>query len=160
MLEEIVMKGFFMKKECGFTLLELLVVVVIISIFILIAAPTLLNAVDYAKEGAVKANTSVAAASVTTYLAVDELDADDAALEAAQSLNAAGSSDDDADNAKSPFNTNIDAFVANDIGSPGQVLLTGTDGEFFVTITGLDKNAQAIQGVRKTIFAPIDTEEE
>jgi len=149
-----------MKKECGFTLLELLVVIVIIGILALIITPTLLNATEYAKEGAVKANTSVAAASVTTYLTVDELDADDAAEEAADSLNAAGSTDDDSDDAKSPFDTATEAFVAGDSGSAGQVVLDGDDGEYAVTVMGLDKNAEVLSGAKKTVIAPYDSDDE
>ena len=147
-----------MKLESGFTLLELLIVVVILGILALIATPTLLNAADKAKEGAVKANASAAAASVTTYLTVDELDGDDAAERAANHLNAGGTSDDDTDNAKNPFNTEIDAFVAGESGTAGQVVLSGNDGEYSVTIMGLDKNADILRGAMKTVVAPMDSE--
>ena len=45
-----------MQKRQGFTLLELLIVVVIIGILALIAAPSLLNAADKAKDATVEAN--------------------------------------------------------------------------------------------------------
>ncbi|MEW5820371.1 MAG: prepilin-type N-terminal cleavage/methylation domain-containing protein [Cyanobacteriota bacterium] len=144
-----------MRKERGFTLLELLIVVVILGVLALIAAPTLLNAADKAKEGAVKANVSAAASSVTTQLTVEEKDADDAASDAADDLNAAGTTDDTSDDAKSPFSTADDAFVAAAAAAAaGQVTLDGTDGEYAVTITGYDKNTEALDGAKKTVSAP------
>jgi prepilin-type N-terminal cleavage/methylation domain-containing protein len=51
-----------MKK--GFTLLELLIVVVILGVLALIAAPALLNATDKAKDAAVKENIATAASTL------------------------------------------------------------------------------------------------
>lgn len=164
MLVIFVRKDFLMKKESGFTLLELLIVVVILGVLALIAAPTLLNAADKAKEGAVKANVSAAASTVTTRLTVEEEDADDAADAATDNLNTAGTADDEDDDSVSPFDSTADAYVAADAPeAAGQVTLEGTDGEYAVTITGYDKNSEALTGAKKTVSAPTsaaDAEEE
>lgn len=41
-----------MKKQCGFTLLELLAVIVILALIVLIATPIIMNVINDAKEGA------------------------------------------------------------------------------------------------------------
>lgn len=142
-----------MRKNRGFTLLELLIVVVILGVLALIAAPTLLNAADKAKEGAVKANVSAAASTVTTYLTVDEMDAACAAGEAVDNLNAAGTTDDSNDDSKSPFDSDEDAYVEGNSGSAGQVALDGTAGEYAVTIIGVGKDGSTAV-VTKTVSAP------
>lgn len=143
-----------MRKQRGFTLLELLIVVVILGVLALIAAPTLLNAADKAKEGAVKANVSAAASTVTTRLAVEEENGSTAATTATNQLNNAGTSD-TADDAKSPFNSTIDAFVAATDGGKGQTSLDGSTSADAVTIKGWGKQGNAADPITaKTVRAP------
>ena len=163
MLVIFVRKDFLMRKESGFTLLELLIVVVILGVLALIAAPTLLNAADKAKEGAVKANVSAAASTVTTQLTVVELDAADAATEATDDLNSAGTDDLD-DDAISPFAargaTAAEAPAFEDSDSPAAGVVTLVDAGEAVTITGYGKNSTALIGATKTVSAPISEEDD
>lgn len=145
-----------MKKAQGFTLLELLIVVVILGVLALIAAPTLLNAADRAKEGAVKANSSSAASTVTTYLAVGDadgpMDGDTAASTAITDLNNGGDATADTDDdAKSPFDATLAAYA--DAAGVGIVTLVGDADENFVTITGYGKDGSTAL-VTKTVRAP------
>jgi prepilin-type N-terminal cleavage/methylation domain-containing protein len=151
-LEVFVRKEIIMRKLQGFTLLELLIVVVILGVLALIAAPTLLNAADKAKEGAVKANVSAAASTVTTRLAVNEEDGAVAAATATDNLNGTDTSD-AADDSKSPFNTTVNAFVAADAGSKGQVSLDGAADTYQVTIKGWGKDGTTAIAA-KTVKAP------
>lgn len=143
-----------MRKQRGFTLLELLIVVVILGVLALIAAPTMLNAADKAKDGAVKANVSAAASTATTHLTVNEEVATDAAANSVNDLNAAGTPDDTADDAKSPYNKDVDAFVEGSTGSAGQVALDGDDTNESVTIIGFGKDASAL--MTKSVSPPKD----
>ena len=109
-----------MRKNRGFTLLELLIVVVILGVLALIAAPTLLNAADKAKDGAVKANVSAASSTVTTRLAVNEEDGATAASNAVTDLNGTGTSA-----AHSPYDTAADAFATSGT-AKGSTVLAGS----------------------------------
>ena len=119
-------------------------------ILALIAAPTLLNAADKAKEGAVKANTSAAASTVITYLTVDEMPSDQAIAMTIENLNNAGTPDYPDDDAMSPFNREEYAF-GNSPG-PGVVVLTPQD-LYTVNITAYGKDGVCIIA-EKTITAP------
>lgn len=146
-----------MKK--GFTLLELLIVVVILGVLALIAAPTLLNAADQAKVGAVKANVSAAASSVTSRLAV-EGDVDVAAIAGAvaKELN---------DNNKNPIDSKETAKAFMDQsgaptakGDKGVVVIgydTTTD---TISINGYDKNGDSVLKLNKVVSAPQSAEAE
>jgi prepilin-type N-terminal cleavage/methylation domain-containing protein len=151
-----------MRNNKGFTLLELLIVVVILGVLALIAAPTLLNAADKAKVGAVKANVSAAASTVTTYLAVDEMTGANASSTAIETLNNGGDGTADTeDDACSPFDSvsdmssgcNIDAYTD---ASPekGQVVIAA-DGsnEYAVNIKGYGKDGSTVVAA-KTVRAP------
>jgi len=129
----------------GFTLLELLIVVVIIGVLALIAAPSLLNATDQAKEGTVKANVSAAASSVTSRFA---LNTNDTATEIAQAV-----VDELSTNNTNPID---DANAAFDIAgtAAGSVVLAGDNGTDIITITGYDKDGAAL--ITKTVSAPAD----
>jgi len=144
-----------MRKNRGFTLLELLIVVVILGVLALIAAPTLLNAADKAKEGAVKANVSAAASTCTTRLAVNEEDGSTAASNAVTDLNG-----DTTSGAKSPFAPTAAAFLAATAATAaGQTTLAGsgtsTTTTPLVDITGWGKVATTAL-VKKTIKAPVN----
>lgn len=129
----------------GFSLLELLIVVVIIGVLCMIVAPGLLNASDYAREGAVKANVSAAASTVITHLTVESKDAITSAADAADQLNEANSPDDPSDDAKSPFNSQENAYVADSATTiGGQTTLDGAEDEYVVVIKGWNKQAEVI----------------
>jgi len=131
-----------MKK--GFTLLELLIVVVIIGVLALIAAPSLLNASDTAKEGAVKGNVSAAASSITSRYAINSSEtAANVALNVTTDLNT---------DAKNPFNTTASAFSTT-AKTEGTVNIANTsESPRTIVLTGYGKSAKAI--ITKTIKAP------
>ncbi|MCK7504649.1 MAG: prepilin-type N-terminal cleavage/methylation domain-containing protein [Desulfobacterales bacterium] len=89
----------------GFTLLELLIVVVILGVLALIATPALLNTADQAREGAVKANVSAAVSSATSRMAI-EGGADPTDI-------ASGLIDTDFANEKNPFDKNRTCICHN-----------------------------------------------
>jgi type IV pilus assembly protein PilA len=131
-----------MKK--GFTLLELLIVVVILGVLALIAAPTLLNAADQAKNAAVKANVSAAASSITSRFALESASpATDIAGDVATALNI---------NNKNPITGAADPFVAAASGAAGQVALSANDDTDAIDIIGYDKDGVAL--LTKTVAAP------
>jgi len=134
-----------MKK--GFTLLELLIVVVILGVLALIAAPALLNAADEARNGAVRANVSAAASSVTSRMALSGgMTATQIATQVAGDLNA---------NNSNPV-TGVAQTAFSDAGgaAAGVVDITGDDNADTVTIVGYDKDSAAL--VTKVIAAPSD----
>jgi len=135
-----------MQKRQGFTLLELLIVVVILGVLALIAAPSLLNAADRAKEGTVKANVSAAASTATSKLALELTPTNLAgaiATDVIDDLNANGEN-------KNPVDDTIDAFGA--AAAPGAVVVTAPDDDT-ITITGYGKDGATIL-LTKTINAP------
>lgn len=134
-----------MQKKQGFTLLELLIVVVILGVLALIAAPSLLNAADRAKEGTVKANVSAAASTASSKLALDLTTTNttqDIVDDSIAELNDNG-------NNKNPVDDTADAFAA--AAAPGAVVLTATDADT-ITVVGYDKNGNAL--ITKTLNAP------
>lgn len=134
-----------MKK--GFTLLELLIVVVIIGVLALIAAPSLLNATDQAKEGAVKANVSAAASSVTSRFALES-------NSSATTIAAAVVAELAADNTNPIDDSDGAVAFATSGNSPGTVVLAGDDANDEIIITGYDEDGAAL--VTKTVAAPAD----
>lgn len=132
-------------KVCkGFTLVELLVVVVILGILSLIAAGYMLNLVDRAKESAVKANASHAVSTATTFLLVGNagqpMDADSAAQASVNRLNMGNDlAENTADDSKSPFDNTLNAFVVNSNGA-GQVSLSGDADTNSITVIGYGKD--------------------
>ncbi len=131
-----------MKK--GFTLLELLIVVVILGVLALIAAPTLLNAADQAKNAAVKANVSAAASSITSRFALESTEpASEIATTVVAALNT---------NNKNPITGAAEPFVAAASGAAGQVALSANDDTDAIDIIGYDKDGAAL--LTKTVAAP------
>lgn len=133
----------------GFTLLELLIVVVILGVLALIAAPTLLNAADQAKEGAVKANVSAAASSITSQFALhSDKTAAQTATDVAAALN---------NNNKNPFTNAANPFATAANSGAGTVSLvagTDADGTDIITINGYKKDGTSI--ITKVVAAPAD----
>lgn len=133
-----------MKK--GFTLLELLIVVVILGVLALIAAPALLNAADTAKAGAVKANVSAAASTVTSKFALKTTEtAAEIITAVVAQLNV---------NNKNPFTGAAGPFVDGDTAAIGAVTLSdgGTTPDSII-IKGYGKTAATLL-VTKTINSP------
>lgn len=130
-------------RKSGFTLLELLIVVVIIGVLALIASPTLLNASDQAKNGTVKANVSAASSSVTSKFALETTKtASDVADEVVADLNT--------DNTN-PIDSANPAFATSGTAA-GSVVLTPDDANDQIVITGHDKDQAVI--LTKRIAAP------
>lgn len=132
-----------MNKRQGFTLLELLIVVVILGVLALIAAPSLLNAADQAKDATVKANESAAASSVTSRFALNTNDtATEIATAVVTELNAEN---------KNPVDDADSAFATSGT-VPGSVVVTADDGTDSIVITGYGKKGNLL--VTKTVKAP------
>jgi len=133
-----------MQKRQGFTLLELLIVVVILGVLALIAAPSLLNAADQAKDATVKANESAAASSITSRFALNNNNdtastiADDLVTE----LNGEN---------KNPVDATAAAFATSGT-VPGSVVLTADDATDTIVITGYGKKGDLL--ITKTVKAP------
>lgn len=132
-----------MNKRQGFTLLELLIVVVILGVLALIAAPSLLNAADQAKNATVMANESAAASSVTSRFA---LNTNDTATEIADAIVAELNAE-----TRNPIDDANAAFATAGTAA-GSVVLTADDDADEIVITGYDKNSELL--VTKTVKAP------
>lgn len=132
-----------MQKRQGFTLLELLIVVVILGVLALIAAPSLLNAADQAKDATVKANESAAASSVTSRFALNSTEtATQIANDIVTELNAEN---------KNPVDDTAAAFATAG-NTPGSVVLTADDNADSIVITGYGKKGNLL--ITKTVKAP------
>lgn len=127
----------------GFTLLELLIVVVILGVLALIAAPSLLNAADQAKDSAVKANVSAASSSITSQFALNSTKtASDIADDVIAKLNT---------NNTNPIDSTKSAFATSGTDA-GSVVLAADDANDEIVVTGYDK--KGTQLIIKTVAAP------
>ena len=130
-----------MRKK-GFTVLELLIVIVILGVLALIAVPLLLHCAQKAKEGVIKGNVSAAASTSTTYLTVEGYDGQASAEYAAEGLNAGGDGKEGSlDDPKSPFDEKKPAYVLNGSG-PGQVQISGDADLNYILIKGYGKEGR------------------
>jgi len=134
-----------MRKRKGFTLLELMIVVVILGVLALIAVPALLNAVEESKESTVSGNVSAAASTVSSRLAIGATieTAGGGANDIVALLNASS---------ENPF-TGAAAFVSGACGA-GEVGITDNGDDSF-TITGCDGAGDQL--ISKTVYAPTDS---
>ena len=135
-----------MKKRQGFTLLELMIVVVILGVLALIAVPALLNAVDQSRQSAVLGNVSAASSTISSRLAIGT------------DIDTAGGGDNDVvallnGSSENPYgDTYGNAFVAGACGA-GQVGITDNlDGSF--TVDGCDDDGTQL--TTKTVYRPVD----
>lgn len=134
-----------MKKRQGFTLLELMIVVVILGVLALLAVPAMLNAVDEARAGVSQGNLSAAASTLSSHMAMDS---------------ATFSLDDDVigvlnDNTENPTGEGV-AFVNGTCANGGEVGIDGNLDDGF-TLTACDANGEV--SMTKTL-APLAAVEE
>ena len=149
-----------MKTRKGFTLLELMIVVVILGVLALIAVPSLLNAVDQSREAAVKGNVSAAASTVSSRIAIGApiaLTDDGADDDILQPLNnSADNPYGDVDGDGSPDST---AFSSGDCATIGEVGITDNgDGSYNITGCREDSDGNAEIFVTKTILSNQNSE--
>lgn len=131
-----------MRKRQGFTLLELLIVVVILGVLALIAAPNLLNAADQSKDSVVKSNECAASSSIISLFALNStLKASEIATAVVGILNAQN---------KNPVDVTKTAFATSGTVA-GSVVLTANDATDTITITGYGKNGNLL--LTKTVSA-------
>lgn len=118
-----------MKKRQGFTLLELMIVVVILGVLALIAVPSLLNAARDSKNGVIQANVSAAATKVVAEMTKTGFDLDTDVID---NLN---------DGATNPFTNEVGAVYVNGAcAAAGTVGIAGAVDTGF-TITGCGQNS-------------------
>lgn len=145
------------KRYKGFTLLELLIVVVILGILVLIASTVLLNAAHKAKNAAVQANMSAAASTMLTSLTVAEKTPEEAINENLSILNDPDSIADSKDEIHSPYDQTIDGFVDGEEGDRGQVALAA--GDDYVIIRGFGAYGSAEDPISVKTVRPLSEEE-
>ena len=143
----------------GFSLLELLVVVVIISALALIAAPYLTGASTKAKVSAVKANVASAAVSASVFINMDELNASDTIVKVIEKGNYPDHKKDEevsnsAEFVPSPFDSHLKAFGGKGM---GQVDLQVSDDPAGIIIQGYDGKGDPIPNAKK--FVPYDAQD-
>jgi prepilin-type N-terminal cleavage/methylation domain-containing protein len=115
------------QKNTGFTLLELLVVLVILGIISLIASAVILNALYKAKDAAVKANVAAAASTLSASMALDDQPAEDAISLNIGRMNDPDGVENNGDEIKSPYDSTLEAYVQDDSGDRGQVAIRALD---------------------------------
>ena len=139
----------------GFSLLELLVVVVIISALALIASPYLTGASSKAKISAVKGNVASGAVSASVFINLDEMTLDEAVSKVIQKGNypeSKGETDEaEGQYVPSPFDPSLKAYGGK---GPGQVEVTASSDPAGLVLQGYDGKGNPLPSVRK--FVPLD----
>ncbi len=106
------------RKRKGFTLLELMIVVVILGVLALLAVPALLNAVQESRESVTQGNLSAAASSISSRLALNNTIT---VANVVTALNASGSN---------PVDDTQAAYVAGAACGAGQVAIEDAGGSY------------------------------
>ncbi|MGD9580719.1 MAG: type II secretion system protein [Vampirovibrionia bacterium] len=122
-------------KQKGFTLLELLIVVVILGVLALISTAFIINAADKAKNSAVRANIAAAASTITHKITIDPIPHDELIEYTLTHLNNPDGIDDSGDEIMSPYNNKVVAFVTGGSAEAGQVTINST-GDIIIRIIG------------------------
>lgn len=139
----------------GFSLLELLVVVVIISALALIASPYLTGASSKSKISAVKGNVASGAVSASVFINLDGTSSEEAIAKVIQKGNYPESKgeEDGSDNqyVPSPFDPSLKAYGGK---GPGQVDVSISEDPVGILLQGYDGKGNLIPGAKK--FVPID----
>lgn len=142
------------KAKSGFSLLELLVVVVIISALALIASPYLTGASSKAKISAVKGNVASGAVSASVFLNMDDMSLQDAVSKVIEKGNypeKKGSDGEEGDQfVPSPFDSKLKAYGGK---GPGQVDVFVSDEPSGIVLQGYDGKGNPISGARKFVPA-------
>jgi prepilin-type N-terminal cleavage/methylation domain-containing protein len=141
-------------KTKGFSLLELLVVLVIISSLALIASPYLSGAASKAKTAAVKGNVASAAISAAVFLNMDEISLEEAITKTIQKGNYPDQKANGAQGEEyvpSPFDPKLKAYGGK---GPGQVDVTISEDPLGVILQGYDGKGNPIRMAKK--FVPFD----
>lgn len=145
----------FRNCHSGFSLLELLVVVVIISALALIASPYLTGASSKAKISAVKGNVASAAVSAAVFINMDELKPEDVLAKTIQKGNYPDSKGDEASETTqfvpSPFDSSLKAYGGK---GPGQVDVSLSNDPAGILLQGYDGKGNPIPTAHK--FVPYD----
>lgn len=124
-----------LEVQRGFTLLELLIVVVILGVLALISSTFILAASEKAKTSAVRANVAAAASTVTHKITIDPIPTDQLIEYTLTHLNNPDGIDDNGDEIKSPYNSKLDAFLEGEDAGAGQVTIVASN-DIIVKIVG------------------------
>lgn len=140
----------------GFSLLELLVVVVIISALALIASPYLTGASSKAKISAVKGNVASGAVSASVFVNLDDVGVEEVVARVIQKGNYPESKGEEEASASSeyvpsPFDPSLKAYGGK---GPGQVDVTVSEDPPGILLQGYDGKGNPIPGAKK--FVPVD----
>lgn len=141
----------------GFTLLELLIVVLILGILALIGSFVLLDAAEKSKMAAVRANVSAAASTVTYKLTVDTVANDQLITAVVEKLNDPDQEPDTGDENHSPFLKTVDAFTDEEEAEAGQVTIIA-ESDIVVYIKGYGKQGSNSPPIISKVASTLSSE--
>jgi len=110
-----------------FTVLEIIILIVILSVCLLLVSPRLVNSADSLKRASVRANVSIAVSAIQSIFALKEgSDVVKIADLMAETLNKT---------TKNPYNKKLGAYQVNSV-SQGSVVLFVEEKNDFITVKG------------------------
>lgn len=141
----------------GFTLIELMIVVVIIAVLAIMSGAMLLDVASKAKDGAVKSNVTAAYSSIMSKINIGENDdIEDLVEQCVGDLNDPDGEDGTGDEIYSPFSSNLPAYIINSSASAGQVAVQLVD-EDTVSISGYGESGSSSDPlITKTVYRLIE----